>query len=188
MACPSCSLSLSGRRARAFARDSTRRWRPSHMSATPLGVASRRMRRASSVAWRRTSPERWSPATIRLMVGGRTCSASASSPSDLGSPNTSTESAESCAGPMPLSRSRTRSRRRRWMAAECNWSARSMVAGSTVVGAAEGRTGEIVGSREAGCGVASAGAADGDGAGEVGAERALRKGRFLCLTAPIRFS
>ena len=50
---------------------------------------------------------------VRLMVGGRTCSASASSPSERAPPNTRTESAESCAGPMPLSRSRTRSRRSR---------------------------------------------------------------------------
>lgn len=66
---------------------------------------------------------------MRLMVGGRTCSASASSPSDLGPPKTRTESAESWAGPTPLSRSRMRSRRSKWMAAEWSWSAMSIVDG-----------------------------------------------------------
>ena len=35
------------------------------------------------------------------MLGGRTCSAAARAPSDRGPPNTSTDNAESCAGPEP---------------------------------------------------------------------------------------
>src|SRR4029077_2979310 len=84
--------------------------------------------RPSSVFPRLTRPARTSPATMRLIVGGRTCSASASSPSDRRAPPTTrTDRAESCAGPPPLSRSRTRSRRNRWMAAECSRSAVSKV-------------------------------------------------------------
>src|SRR5947207_1763865 len=59
------------------------------------------------------------------MVGGFTCSACANSASDFAPANTSTESAESCAGPIPLSRSRLRSPRSKWIAAECTRSAAS---------------------------------------------------------------
>jgi hypothetical protein len=120
---PSCRISFSESSARAFASDSTRRLRPACRILAPLALASRRTLRPSSVAWRRTKPACSRPATMRLIVGGRTCSASASSLSDLGPPKTKTESADSCAGPTPLSRSRARSRRKRWMAAECSLSA-----------------------------------------------------------------
>ena len=46
-----------------------------------------------------------------LIVGGRTCSASANSFNERGPPNTSTESAESCAGPIPELRSCARTLR-----------------------------------------------------------------------------
>jgi hypothetical protein len=101
---------------------------------------------------------------MRLMVGGRTCSASASSPSDLGPLKTRTERAESWAGPMPLSRSRTRSRRSRRMAAERSWSATSVAATSS----ADTSLGEAMG------------VVEGEAAGGAGEDFGL--GRFLCLT------
>jgi len=124
MSSPSCCCSFAENDETAFASDSTRRRRPSCRIFVPFAVASIRTRLPSSVFARRTRPARTRLATMRLMVGGRTCSASASSPNDRGPPpSTSTDSADSCAGPMPLSRSRTRSRRSRWMAAECSRSA-----------------------------------------------------------------
>lgn len=113
---------------------------------------------------------------MRLIVGGRTCSASASSPSDLGPPKTRTESAESWAGPIPLSRSRMRNRRRRWIAEEWSWSASSVV-GKVAFGGSEG---EAVGGL---ADLARVGGALADDA-----EREALGGRFLRLTGAIEFS
>ena len=86
----------------------------SHITFSPFAVGVIRTRRASSLEVSlRTSFDFSSPATMRLIVGGLTCSASASSASDFAPPNTSTDSADNCAGPIPLSRSRTRNRRSR---------------------------------------------------------------------------
>jgi hypothetical protein len=93
---------------------------------SPWAVAVTRIRRASfASASILANRERFSPATMRLMVGALTCSAAASCPSAMGPPNTRTESAESCAGPMRARTSCLRAWRSRWIAAECRRSATS---------------------------------------------------------------
>ena len=62
---------------------------------------------------RLASPLRSSPATIRVIVGGFTCSAAASCPGVIGPPNTSTDNAESRAGPSPVAKSCFLTRRNR---------------------------------------------------------------------------
>src|ERR1700676_4366552 len=89
-----------------------------------------RTRRASSgssvisTRWLRAKPP-----TIRLIVGGFTCSAAASSPRVFGPPKTSTDSAERRAGPSPVRTSCLRTRRSRWRAAECSRSAITSTSG-----------------------------------------------------------
>src|ERR1041385_7258050 len=62
-----------------------RRRRPSCSSFTPFGVAARRDTRLSAGSdARSTRPEDSSFSTSRVIVGGRTCSASASAPSVIG--------------------------------------------------------------------------------------------------------
>ncbi len=94
--------SLSLRFSRRFASARTRRFRPANSSFLPRGVAATRNDRRSVVSVAR-SANRWRtrPSTIRLMVGGFTRSASASSPIVLGPMNTRIESADSWAGPIP---------------------------------------------------------------------------------------
>ena len=80
-------------------------------------------RPSSGSGWRATYPSRSMPSTRRVMVGGSTCSASASSPTRRGPAKTSTDSAESRGAEIPSASSSTRRRRNRWIAAECRRSA-----------------------------------------------------------------
>lgn len=63
---------------------------------------------------------------MRVIVGGRTCSAVASSVSVRGPPKTSTDSADSCAGGTPVAGSSRRTCRKAWIAAEWKLSAASI--------------------------------------------------------------
>jgi hypothetical protein len=94
----------------------------------PLAVVRIWTRRASRASCSIcTKPLRFKPATTRLMVGGFTCSAAASRPSVVGPPNTSTDKAESRAGPSPVAVSCLRTRRSKWIATEWRRSATSRV-------------------------------------------------------------
>jgi len=70
-----------------------------------------------------TSPCSSNAFTIRVIVGGRTCSASASSPSVTGPANTITDSADSRGEFIPLAPSALRTLRSKPIAAECSASA-----------------------------------------------------------------
>ena len=116
------------RRSRSLANRRTRRLRPASSKVRPLAVARIRTIRRSTGSWRvTTNPDRTSPATKRDIVGGRTCSARARSPSVTGPPNTTTESAEAWGPVKPVAASSTRSRRNKWIAAE--WSLVAISAG-----------------------------------------------------------
>jgi hypothetical protein len=107
----------------------TRRARPSAISVRPSAVARRRTTRPScSSGSRVTRPCTSSARTRRVIVGGRTCSAVASSPRVSGPAKTTTERAES-RGPLnPVRASSRRRRRSRWIVAECSRSASSVAA------------------------------------------------------------
>ena len=101
--------------------------RPRCSALSPFAVACTWSTRASRrSATFRATPFRSISLTSRLIVGARTCSAAASSPSVFG-PDMSTESADSCAGETPVSGSVRRARRSRWIAAECSRSASSVL-------------------------------------------------------------
>jgi hypothetical protein len=107
--------SLSLRRSRRLASARTLRFRPSRSNLLPRGVAAMRKERRSAVSVVLCA-SRWRtrPSTIRLIVGGLTCSASASSPIVLGPMKVKIDRAESWAGPTPdltSSARRTRSTR-----------------------------------------------------------------------------
>ncbi len=132
VACVSVSRSAADSSASARASASTRRRRPASSTRAPRAVARTRvMRRSDASGSRDTSPSRSSAAMMRVMVGGRTCSAAASSVSVNGPPKTTTDSADSRGAGSPLAASSRLTRRRRWIATECSRSARSTVVGAT---------------------------------------------------------
>ena len=91
-AAPSSAARSAGRARRGAPRArTTRRRRPASSSSRPAAVAVTSVARASSGCGSRvTSPARSSAVTIRVIVGERTCSASASRPTVSGPPNTTT--------------------------------------------------------------------------------------------------
>jgi len=102
----------------------TRSPRPAAKTLWPFAVASMCVSLPS-----RESPFRFTrysfsrPVTIRVIVGGLTCSARARAPSVRGPPKTTTERAESRGAESPLASSSFRSCRSKWIAAEWSWSA-----------------------------------------------------------------
>ena len=122
----SCRRSFELRRARPVASFETRRLRPSFRRRLPLAVAETLWTRSSpGSGLRLTRPWRSRSLTRREIVGGRTCSAAASSPIVTGPPKTMTERADRRGAERPEALSSRRSLRSKWMAAEWRRSASS---------------------------------------------------------------
>ena len=120
--------SLAGNSSIIAASARTRRLLPSWSSFSPFAVARTTIaRRSSGSGPVVTSPSFASSCTRRVMLGGFTCSASASAPSERGPPKTSTESAESFGAERPLAASLVLRRRSRWIAIEWSRSGSSPV-------------------------------------------------------------
>ncbi len=101
-----------------------RRLRASISSRFPFIVAARNtVRRSSASRVFLTNPCTSNAFTIRVIVGGRTCSASANSPSVIGPANTITDNADSRAEFNPLDPSTLRTLRSKPIAAACSASA-----------------------------------------------------------------
>lgn len=130
MACCNFERFCAGSLCNSSAREAIRLCRADCSRRAPRALARIRVRRASCASAEiSTRRLRARPATMRLIVGGLTCSAAASSPSVFAPPKTSTERAERRAGPSPVEISSLRTRRSRWMAAECRASANATISG-----------------------------------------------------------